>query len=161
MQIIHYSELHVVGGHGAGIMVIRGLLQIEVKEGALVCPETGRQFPITNGIPNMLSWGGSKRHIVMSWMNSRMAAGSVLPAIELLCVVVSMCMFANSLAIAPSCLKKSSKWCQMWNWGHGYNSITQHITIVGSYLLHMFFKTWIASIYTCSTIVQKNDDTYY
>jgi len=29
-------------------------LQVEVKEGYLVCPETGRQFPITNGIPNML-----------------------------------------------------------------------------------------------------------
>jgi len=29
-------------------------LQVEVKEGFLVCPETGRQFPITNGIPNML-----------------------------------------------------------------------------------------------------------
>lgn len=30
------------------------LLEVEVKEGFLVCPETGRQFPITNGIPNML-----------------------------------------------------------------------------------------------------------
>jgi multifunctional methyltransferase subunit TRM112 len=30
------------------------LLEIEVKEGDLVCPETGRKFPIKNGIPNML-----------------------------------------------------------------------------------------------------------
>ncbi|KAK7095481.1 multifunctional methyltransferase subunit TRM112-like protein [Littorina saxatilis] len=30
------------------------LLQVEVLEGELVCPETGRKFPISNGIPNML-----------------------------------------------------------------------------------------------------------
>jgi len=30
------------------------LLQVEVIEGELVCPESGRKFPITNGIPNML-----------------------------------------------------------------------------------------------------------
>ncbi|KAL8626006.1 hypothetical protein ACOMHN_012598 [Nucella lapillus] len=30
------------------------LLQVEVLEGELVCPETGRKFPIENGIPNML-----------------------------------------------------------------------------------------------------------
>ncbi|XP_055897919.1 multifunctional methyltransferase subunit TRM112-like protein isoform X3 [Biomphalaria glabrata] len=30
------------------------LLQVEVIEGELVCPESGRIFPITNGIPNML-----------------------------------------------------------------------------------------------------------
>lgn len=30
------------------------LLEVEVHEGFLVCPETGRQFPIKNGIPNML-----------------------------------------------------------------------------------------------------------
>ena len=29
-------------------------LQVEVIEGELVCPESGRKFPITNGIPNML-----------------------------------------------------------------------------------------------------------
>jgi len=29
-------------------------LQVEILEGALVCPESGRKFPITNGIPNML-----------------------------------------------------------------------------------------------------------
>jgi multifunctional methyltransferase subunit TRM112 len=31
------------------------LLEIEIVEGELVCPETGIKFPITNGIPNMLS----------------------------------------------------------------------------------------------------------
>ncbi|XP_076454560.1 multifunctional methyltransferase subunit TRM112-like protein [Babylonia areolata] len=30
------------------------LLQVEILEGELVCPETGRKFPIQNGIPNML-----------------------------------------------------------------------------------------------------------
>ncbi|CAL1546494.1 unnamed protein product [Lymnaea stagnalis] len=30
------------------------LLQVEVIQGELVCPESGRKFPITNGIPNML-----------------------------------------------------------------------------------------------------------
>lgn len=29
-------------------------LQVEVQEGDLVCPETGRKFPISKGIPNML-----------------------------------------------------------------------------------------------------------
>lgn len=30
------------------------LLEIEIMEGNLVCPETGRKFPIMKGIPNML-----------------------------------------------------------------------------------------------------------
>ncbi|GFO49638.1 tRNA methyltransferase 112-like protein [Plakobranchus ocellatus] len=30
------------------------MLQVEVIEGDLVCPESGRKFPIANGIPNML-----------------------------------------------------------------------------------------------------------
>ncbi|KAK9871519.1 hypothetical protein WA026_012890 [Henosepilachna vigintioctopunctata] len=30
------------------------LLEIEIVNGCLVCPETGRSFPINNGIPNML-----------------------------------------------------------------------------------------------------------
>ena len=30
------------------------LLEVEVVEGDLQCPETGRKFPITEGIPNML-----------------------------------------------------------------------------------------------------------
>ncbi|CAM9100776.1 unnamed protein product [Heterosigma akashiwo] len=30
------------------------LLEIHVQEGDLVCPETGRKFPVKGGIPNML-----------------------------------------------------------------------------------------------------------
>lgn len=30
------------------------LMEVEIITGNLVCPETGRKFPITNGIPNML-----------------------------------------------------------------------------------------------------------
>lgn len=30
------------------------LMEVDIIEGVLECPETGRQFPITNGIPNML-----------------------------------------------------------------------------------------------------------
>ncbi|KAF4346036.1 hypothetical protein G4B88_012543 [Cannabis sativa] len=30
------------------------LLQLHLEEGALICPETGRRFPVTKGIPNML-----------------------------------------------------------------------------------------------------------
>ncbi|XP_067877736.1 multifunctional methyltransferase subunit TRM112-like protein [Heterodontus francisci] len=30
------------------------LLEVEVVEGVLKCPESGREFPITKGIPNML-----------------------------------------------------------------------------------------------------------
>jgi multifunctional methyltransferase subunit TRM112 len=30
------------------------LMEIEVINGDLVCPETGRKFPISDGIPNML-----------------------------------------------------------------------------------------------------------
>lgn len=30
------------------------LLEIEIVNGSLICPETGRVFPISNGIPNML-----------------------------------------------------------------------------------------------------------
>ncbi|VDP90847.1 unnamed protein product, partial [Echinostoma caproni] len=32
----------------------RALLEVDVVEGTLICPETGREFPISNGIPNML-----------------------------------------------------------------------------------------------------------
>lgn len=34
--------------------VHHALIEVEVTEGKLVCPESGREFPITNGIPNML-----------------------------------------------------------------------------------------------------------
>lgn len=30
------------------------LLELHLKEGALICPETGHRFPVTKGIPNML-----------------------------------------------------------------------------------------------------------
>ncbi|KAF8406013.1 hypothetical protein HHK36_008093 [Tetracentron sinense] len=30
------------------------LLQLHLEEGALICPETGRRFPVSKGIPNML-----------------------------------------------------------------------------------------------------------
>ena len=30
------------------------LLEVIVVEGLLICPESGRQFPITNSIPNMI-----------------------------------------------------------------------------------------------------------
>ncbi|KAM5575709.1 multifunctional methyltransferase subunit TRM112 [Rosa sericea] len=30
------------------------LLELVLEEGALVCPETGRRFPVSKGIPNML-----------------------------------------------------------------------------------------------------------
>ncbi|MBN3300116.1 multifunctional methyltransferase subunit TRM112-like protein [Amia ocellicauda] len=30
------------------------LLEVEVVEGCLQCPESGRQFPVSRGIPNML-----------------------------------------------------------------------------------------------------------
>ncbi|ETV90288.1 hypothetical protein H310_14888 [Aphanomyces invadans] len=30
------------------------LLDVHVKKGVLVCPESGREFPIVDGIPNML-----------------------------------------------------------------------------------------------------------
>ncbi|XP_041847139.1 multifunctional methyltransferase subunit TRM112-like protein [Melanotaenia boesemani] len=34
--------------------VHRVLLEVDVIEGCLQCPESGREFPITRGIPNML-----------------------------------------------------------------------------------------------------------
>lgn len=30
------------------------LLEVDIINGELICPETGRKFPINNGIPNML-----------------------------------------------------------------------------------------------------------
>ena len=30
------------------------LLEVHIQEGNLVCPETGRKFPVTKGVPNML-----------------------------------------------------------------------------------------------------------
>lgn len=34
--------------------VHHALFEVEVIEGELICPETGRKFPIKKGIPNML-----------------------------------------------------------------------------------------------------------
>lgn len=34
--------------------VHRILLEVEVIEGSLQCPESGREFPISKGVPNML-----------------------------------------------------------------------------------------------------------
>nr|CAG4651521.1 EOG090X0LTV [Simocephalus serrulatus]SVE94656.1 EOG090X0LTV [Simocephalus serrulatus] len=31
------------------------LMEVEVISGDLICPETGRKFPVTEGIPNMLA----------------------------------------------------------------------------------------------------------
>lgn len=30
------------------------LLEVHLEEGALICPESGRRFPVSQGIPNML-----------------------------------------------------------------------------------------------------------
>ena len=30
------------------------LLEVHLEEGALLCPETGRRFPVSKGIPNLL-----------------------------------------------------------------------------------------------------------
>lgn len=30
------------------------LLEVGLEEGALICPETGRRFPVSKGIPNLL-----------------------------------------------------------------------------------------------------------
>ena len=30
------------------------LLELMLEEGALVCPETGRRFPVRKGVPNLL-----------------------------------------------------------------------------------------------------------
>ena len=34
--------------------VHHALLEVHVKKGTLICPESGREFPIVDGIPNML-----------------------------------------------------------------------------------------------------------
>lgn len=34
--------------------LFRALFEIHVLEGVLVCPDTGREFPIKDGIPNMI-----------------------------------------------------------------------------------------------------------
>ena len=55
MHTIRYSEPpHMLYSSSCGYYSNALFLQVEILEGALVCPETGRKFPITNGIPNML-----------------------------------------------------------------------------------------------------------
>ena len=63
VHTIRYSEPppHTCGAHSqhdsslsCGYCSNVLFLQVEILEGALVCPETGRKFPISNGIPNML-----------------------------------------------------------------------------------------------------------
>jgi multifunctional methyltransferase subunit TRM112 len=75
MQKVNYNALYeaaVAIGHAEGLPQISdykpellneeetlkklhtALLEVEIIEGELVCPETGRKFPISNGIPNML-----------------------------------------------------------------------------------------------------------
>lgn len=44
--------------HGADEDLLRkihhALMDVHVKKGNLICPESGREFPIVDGIPNML-----------------------------------------------------------------------------------------------------------
>ncbi len=42
------------------------LLEIHVEDGCLVCPESGRQYPIVNGIPDMRYIVHFLLHLVMS-----------------------------------------------------------------------------------------------
>lgn len=52
---LELQESHKSGGDEAFLQKLHHvLLQVEILEGSLECPETGRKFPITNGIPNML-----------------------------------------------------------------------------------------------------------
>jgi uncharacterized protein YbaR (Trm112 family) len=65
LEKVHHA-LFNVSSHSPNVYLIRQLiddvlclfgcsiLQIEVVKGNLVCPETGRKFPIVDGIPNML-----------------------------------------------------------------------------------------------------------
>lgn len=48
------SEEAILGDEQLAKKLHSVLLEVEVLEGDLVCPETGRKFPISNGIPNML-----------------------------------------------------------------------------------------------------------
>lgn len=36
------------------MVVVLLAVQVCLEDGALICPETGRRFPVVNGIPNML-----------------------------------------------------------------------------------------------------------
>lgn len=43
------------------------LLELHLEEGILVCPETGRRFPVKKGIPNMLLHEDEVWNFVISW----------------------------------------------------------------------------------------------
>jgi multifunctional methyltransferase subunit TRM112 len=49
------EEIFAAGVEGSALRRIHhALLEVHVQQGALVCPETGRAFPIDKGIPNMM-----------------------------------------------------------------------------------------------------------
>ena len=35
-------------------MILQPTKQVKLEEGALICPESGRKFPVSKGIPNLL-----------------------------------------------------------------------------------------------------------
>ncbi|KAH7848326.1 hypothetical protein Vadar_001338 [Vaccinium darrowii] len=43
------------------------LLELHLEEGALVCPETGRRFPVSKGIPNMLLHEDEETNVLYFW----------------------------------------------------------------------------------------------
>lgn len=48
------SCFHWIYSHFSSVFGCVCVLQVEVIEGCLQCPESGREFPISRGIPNML-----------------------------------------------------------------------------------------------------------
>lgn len=36
------------------VLAVTFAIQVGLEEGSLICPETGRRFPVVKGIPNML-----------------------------------------------------------------------------------------------------------
>lgn len=50
----------------------RVLMDMHVVEGALICPESGRRFPITEGVPDLM-WVAFPRdgHLTSKSINSR------------------------------------------------------------------------------------------
>ena len=47
-------QAHVASNNTPSPHTQRRTLQIHIMEGALVCPNCARRYPIKNGIPNML-----------------------------------------------------------------------------------------------------------
>ncbi|KAI0988868.1 hypothetical protein GJ496_007563 [Pomphorhynchus laevis] len=52
----HFDSSHAIPNDKENVMqkIHRALLEVDIIEGELICPESGRKFPIKNGIPNML-----------------------------------------------------------------------------------------------------------